>query len=63
MTEAALRLVAAEMSADAEFDRWVGADPARALRDFEVTAEEHDRLLRIDIHRDNATKYLGGETK
>lgn len=63
MTEAALRLIAAQMAADPKFDRWVRTDPVRALRGFDLTAEERERLLNIDTHRDRATKNPGGETR
>ena len=61
MTEAALRLIADQMVADVEFARWVRADPARALRDFDLTAEERDRLLRINTQRDASNDRRGRE--
>ena len=49
------------MVADVEFARWVRADPARALRDFDLTAEERDRLLRINTQRDASNDRRGRE--
>jgi hypothetical protein len=52
MTEAALRLIAEQMSADAEFAKWVCADPGRALREVDLTPDERDRLLRMTAPHD-----------